>query len=865
MKKLFLLIFFLVLTSCGINQSSTGNLVSTSQETDFSKGFTGLAQKGPLIFGSDVTVFLLDKNLNTTGLSYDTQTTDDLGNFSFNSPINSNLVELNASGYYFDEIAGALSTSPITLRAIADLSINATPTVNILTTLQAPRVKALITQGKTYSQALQQSAAEVLSVFEINVANISNFQALYGMQINGNQDEDAALLAASVVLSQMSTDAATITNSSQAAQMSFFLSRIASDVANYGKLKDPAINQALLTAETEVNKSKVRSNVETYYASRGSNILAPKFEEWIDSDANGILPLRLNPVSNFSFVNASGVQPNSVVTSNTATVAGLASGVYSLLSVSSGTTIIKNGTVLIGNTATVKNGDTITLRMTSAGYGLTNTTNVVIGSTTTTWQVKSTQLIGTISNLIGSGLIIKDNLGDSLSVPAGATSFTIPSSIANGTSYSISVSSNPNSPLQYCAVANGSGVVGSTNAALSISCSSSELIYAVSESGLTSIDAYFISTVSGAVSFLGSTNAQGTSSNIQGFYPYYITAHPNGKFLYVTDRQPNFHTIEIYSINNATGQLTNIGSQVLPNAATSSIAIDPTGNYLYVMTSGIFLNVFSILSTGKLQALSASSSSTFFSYQQPNSIVFEPSGRYAFSANTDSTISTLTLNMSTGALTNIGSTQIPMIGLKALAVDPNSKFVYVLNPTSIVNSSNSESISVFALNLNSGALTPASNTLISNMAVPQSALAQSIFTNSSGTNLYFSGATNNSLLNLTSFTVNLANGSLASSGSTNFGTSGNPIAGLDPLGLFVNVFTGSNSYQFTVNQSNSNGSLTNIGSSIANNPLNANYSQFVFVKAATTASNCQNILGSNGQVVNSCGSNGGNQASGGGN
>ncbi len=102
----------------------------------------GQAQKGPLIFGSRIWVSELDSSLNPNGKIYLAQTKDDLGNFVISSTIGTNLVELVGVGYYMDELTGGLSTSPVTLSAIADLSIDNTPTINILTTLCSRRLNS---------------------------------------------------------------------------------------------------------------------------------------------------------------------------------------------------------------------------------------------------------------------------------------------------------------------------------------------------------------------------------------------------------------------------------------------------------------------------------------------------------------------------------------------------------------------------------------------------------------------------------------------------------------------------------------------------------------------------------------------------
>lgn len=72
---------------------------------------------------------------------------------------------------------------------------------------------------------------------------------------------------------------------------------------------------------------------------------------------------------------------------------------------------------------------------------------------------------GTVKGLEGSGLTLK-NGGDVVTVtPAGAgtVSFTFPTKVASGGAYAVSVGTQPEGPLQTCAVTGGNGTVGSAN------------------------------------------------------------------------------------------------------------------------------------------------------------------------------------------------------------------------------------------------------------------------------------------------------------------------------------------------------------------------------------------------------------------
>src|SRR6516225_8734831 len=162
------LILFLVSLAAGCG----GGGSSGSSSTGYS--LTGRVQKGPLAVGSSITINEVGATLSPTGKVYDVQTSDALGDFSVSSSIGTPQVEIAAQGFYTDELSGQLSASQITLHAIVDLSVSTAATVNVLTTLQEPRLKALVSQGQSFSAAYTQSETEVLSIFEIDSSKVNS-------------------------------------------------------------------------------------------------------------------------------------------------------------------------------------------------------------------------------------------------------------------------------------------------------------------------------------------------------------------------------------------------------------------------------------------------------------------------------------------------------------------------------------------------------------------------------------------------------------------------------------------------------------------------------------------------------------------
>jgi 6-phosphogluconolactonase (cycloisomerase 2 family) len=98
--------------------------------------------------------------------------------------------------------------------------------------------------------------------------------------------------------------------------------------------------------------------------------------------------------------------------------------------------------------------------VTSANIG-----TVTINCTTNTYTVG-----GTVTGLSGTGLVLQDNGGNDLTVASGASSgpsaaipFSFSTPVASGTPYAVTVLAQPGSPSQTCTVGGGAGTVTSAN------------------------------------------------------------------------------------------------------------------------------------------------------------------------------------------------------------------------------------------------------------------------------------------------------------------------------------------------------------------------------------------------------------------
>ncbi len=96
---------------------------------------------------------------------------------------------------------------------------------------------------------------------------------------------------------------------------------------------------------------------------------------------------------------------------------------------------------------------TCTVANPSGNVGDGPVTNVQVSCVTTEFSVG-----GTVSGLNGSGLVLQNNGADDLSIAANGP-FKFPTSLPNGTPYSVIVSTQPNTPTQACVATNSVGIV----------------------------------------------------------------------------------------------------------------------------------------------------------------------------------------------------------------------------------------------------------------------------------------------------------------------------------------------------------------------------------------------------------------------
>ena len=241
-----------------------------SEDAGFVADVAGVAQKGPFVKGSAVTVRGIDcKTLEFTDQVFEGAVKSDKGDFALDSvALDTSCAVVEVTGMYLNEVTGKKTKGELTLRALTDLKDRENVNVNLLTNLEYERVMYLVKEkNKTLAKAKTQAESEVLAAFDIK-GEIDEFENL---NVFESGDGNAALLAVSVMM-QGDADADGLAKR---------LDKFDDSFAESGEWKDSETKKAIAewVAEASANGKldSVRKNIEGLdYADE-----IPAFEKYV--------------------------------------------------------------------------------------------------------------------------------------------------------------------------------------------------------------------------------------------------------------------------------------------------------------------------------------------------------------------------------------------------------------------------------------------------------------------------------------------------------------------------------------------------------------------------------------------------------
>jgi YVTN family beta-propeller protein len=259
--------------------------------------------------------------------------------------------------------------------------------------------------------------------------------------------------------------------------------------------------------------------------------------------------------------------------------------------------------------------------------------------------------------------------------------------------------------------------------------------------------------------------------------PQSIAVDPTGKFAYVASEGcDDLGYVSTYTISPATGTLASVEPLVPTNDyGTNFVTVDPLGKFVYATNWGDWEDSDGSVSTYTINPTTgALTIGVGISGDNPgfccfNSVAVHPSGKFAYVAEGGggaTVLSMYTINATTGDLTSIGTIGAggPAV---SVAVDPSGKFAYVTN---------SNDVSMYTIDTTTGALAS-----IGTIAAGASPL--SVVVDPSGK---FAYVTNSGSNDVSMYTIDATTGALVSIGSIAAGTDPVSIA-VDPAGKFAYV------------------------------------------------------------------------------
>lgn len=223
-------------------------------------------------------MYELDNELKQTGKNiFTTGTINENGDFIFERKMElvSQFVELEISGFFYNEVTGEISSSSITLNALADVSGKSKVNVNIITHLVYKRIKNLVSDGLSFSDAQKQAHKELLKVFRIT-KEVKNSDDI---SLTDGTEDAAVLLAISAVL---------LHNKSEG-KFSEYIAKLSNDFATDGIISDSTLMEQIHTGQKNVYSIQVMENLKSYFSERGEEIEVENIRKFIDSNGDDVL------------------------------------------------------------------------------------------------------------------------------------------------------------------------------------------------------------------------------------------------------------------------------------------------------------------------------------------------------------------------------------------------------------------------------------------------------------------------------------------------------------------------------------------------------------------------------------------------
>lgn len=289
---------------------------------------------------------------------------------------------------------------------------------------------------------------------------------------------------------------------------------------------------------------------------------------------------------------------------------------------------------------------------------------------------------GTVTGLTGTGLVLRNNGGDNLTVSASGA-FTFATSIAEGSAYAVTAFTQPSNPSQTCVVSNGSGTVGGSNVTnVQVACTTNTFAIGGTLSGLT------------GTGLVVSNGSDRVTLNADGAFAFNTAVVSGARYNVVIDAAP-IGPVQRCSVTNGSGVATaNVSISV------TCVAAFPTFAYGINRNDGTLSSYAIDASTGQLRARHNAKAGT----RPMAAVTYKPSNgkQFTFVANQDSdNISAFAVDKRTGSLDEVNGSPFATGGDQ-----PRSPVLHPTRPFLYAPNENGTSIAAYTIDADTGELTP---------------------------------------------------------------------------------------------------------------------------------------------------------------
>lgn len=271
---------------CDADGDGDADADADGDSSGFDLRLQGAVGKGPFVVGSLVSLSLVNGRGNPTGEVFNTHTVNDLGEFVLELHV-PRYASLEANGYYYNEVTGRLSESPIFLRAFYEATASGEQQayINIITHLTYGRVKRILLTGANFSTAISRAERELREGLGIGPPDFDPGEDGIEMNIlGGDTDANAYLFAVSSVLAQAAFERGGWID----AELQELVNGLAEDLEGDGELDREAIRE-LRDAEAALDPEAIREALRVRLDILDSSLPVPDIRRIIDRDDDGVV------------------------------------------------------------------------------------------------------------------------------------------------------------------------------------------------------------------------------------------------------------------------------------------------------------------------------------------------------------------------------------------------------------------------------------------------------------------------------------------------------------------------------------------------------------------------------------------------